>query len=87
MREDGKPVGEIRSIQSERRSLDEAKAGEEVAVAISGPMVGRHIFEGDVLYVDVPREHARELRKLTHLLTDDILDLLREIEAIQRKRV
>ncbi len=87
MREDGRPVGEIRSIQSERRSLDEAKAGDEVAVAISGPMVGRHIFEGDVLYVDVPREHARELRKLTHLLTDDILDLLREIEAIQRKRV
>ncbi len=87
MREDGRPIGEIRSIQSERRSLDEAKAGDEVAVAISGPMVGRHIFEGDVLYVDVPREHARELRKLKHLLTDDILDLLREIEAIQRKRV
>ena len=87
MREDGKPVGEIRSIQSEKRSLEEAKSGDEVAIAISGPMVGRHIFEGDILYVDVPKEHARELRKLSHLLTEDILSLLREIEAIQRKRV
>ncbi len=85
MRDDGKVVGEIKSIQKEKRSLEEAKEGEEVAVAISGPMVGRHIFEGDILYVDVPKEHAKELLRLSHLVPHSYIDLLKEITEIKRR--
>ena len=86
MREDGKVVGTIRGIQSEGRPLEEAKEGMEVAVAIDGPMVGRHIDEGDILYTDVPKEHAREILKRSYLLPSSYIDLLREIFEIQKKK-
>ena len=86
MREDGKVIGTIRGIQSEGRPLEEAKEGMEVAVAIDGPMVGRHIDEGDVLYTDVPKEHAREILKRSYLLPASYIDLLKEIFEIQKKR-
>ena len=39
--------------------------GEEVAVAVQGPTVGRHIEELDEFYVDVPERHVKRLKKLT----------------------
>ncbi|NPA86399.1 MAG: translation initiation factor IF-2 [Candidatus Diapherotrites archaeon] len=86
MREDGKVIGTIRGIQSEGRPLEEAKEGMEVAVAIDGPMVGRHIDEGDVLYTDVPKEHAREFLKRSYLFPSSYVEVLKEIFEIQKKR-
>ncbi len=86
MREDGKVIGTVRGIQSEGRPLEEAKEGMEVAVAIDGPMVGRQIDEGDVLYTDVPKEHARELLRRSYLIPESYINLLKEIWEIQKKR-
>ncbi len=86
MREDGKVIGTIRGIQSEGRPLEEATEGMEVAVAIDGPLVGRHIDEGDVLYTDVPREHAKEILRRSYLLPSSYVELLKEIAEIQRRR-
>ncbi|MBN1389656.1 MAG: translation initiation factor IF-2 [Candidatus Thermoplasmatota archaeon] len=61
MREDGKVLGKIVSMQSEKRTLKEAKMGEEMAMAISGPMVGRHFNEEEVLYIDIPEHKVPEL--------------------------
>lgn len=86
MRQDGKVIGTIRSIQSEGRALQEAKEGDEVAVAIDGPLVGRHIFEGDILYTDVSPEHARELMKRSYLIPSSFVDLLKEIAMVRKSR-
>ena len=86
MREDGKVIGTVRGIQSEGRPLEEAKEGMEVAVAIDGPMVGRQIDEGDILYTDVPKEHARELLRRSYLIPESYINLLREIWEVQKKR-
>jgi len=59
MREDGAIVGKIKGIQEHSENLSEAAAGKEVAVAIEGPIVGRQIKEGDILYIDVPEKHAK----------------------------
>ncbi|MDG1537077.1 MAG: GTP-binding protein, partial [Candidatus Poseidoniaceae archaeon] len=55
MKLDGTSVGQIKSLRT-RASEDvkEANQGDEVAVAINGPTVGRHIEELDEFYVDVP---------------------------------
>jgi len=58
MREDGKVIGTIKGMQKDKKSVEEAHAGDELAVAIQGPLVGRHIDEGDILYTAVPSEHA-----------------------------
>jgi translation initiation factor 5B len=62
MREDGKIVGEIAQIQDKGQTILEAKAGMSVAVSMKEPIIGRHIREGDTLYVVVPEEHAKLLQ-------------------------
>ena len=54
-----------------------------MAVAISGVTVGRHIRAEDVLYVDVPEGHARDLQKMD-LAPDDKM-VLEETINIKRK--
>jgi len=62
MREDGKVVGEIAQIQDKGQTILEAKAGMSVAVSMKEPIIGRHIREGDTLYVVVPEEHVKLLK-------------------------
>lgn len=86
MRKDGKSIGTVRELQKEKKSVHEAKLGEELAVSIEGPMVGRHIQEGDVLYTDVPRDHVLALKRdLRDLLSGDELAVLDEIIAIKQR--
>jgi len=86
MRRDGKPVGRIHEIQKDKKPVQEAKLGDELAVSIDGPMVGRHIQEGDVLYTDIPRDHVIALKRdLRDLLSEDELAVLDEIISIKQR--
>ncbi len=87
MRRDGRRVGTIREIQREQETVSEAAAGDELAVSIEGPMVGRHINEGDVLYVDIPRDQVIVLKRdLKDMLSGDELGVLEEtISSKQRE--
>jgi translation initiation factor 5B len=86
IRKDGKEIGTVESIQSEKSSLQEAKRGEKVAVSIKGPVVGRHIHEKDILYVNVPEEHLKIIMDefKSDLTEDEILTIgeLREIRKL-----
>jgi translation initiation factor 5B len=59
--EDGEEVGEIQQIQEKGKTLPDAQQGMQVAISMSKPIVGRHIFEKDILYVKVPEPHAKAL--------------------------
>ena len=86
MRKDGRSVGTIRELQKEKKSVQEAKLGDELAVSIEGGVVGRNLQEEDVLYVDVPRNHVLALkRELRDLLSGDELAVLDEIIAIKQR--
>ncbi len=86
MRRDGRSVGTIRELQKEKRSVQEAKLGDELAISIEGGVVGRNVQEGDVLYTDVPREHVIALKRdLRGLLSGDELAVLDEIIAIKQR--
>ena len=88
IRADGAEVGEIMQIQDRGQAISEARAGMEVAVSLDRPVVGRHIHEGDVLYVRVPEEHAKVLlTKFQDQLTPDELEALNELVTVMRKRV
>jgi len=87
MRKDGHQVGTIHEIQREKKSVQEAKLGDEVAISIEGAIVGRHIQEGDTLYTDIPRDHVLELKgELRDLLSGDELAVIDEIITIKQKR-
>lgn len=86
MQKEGKPVGTVRELQKDKKAVQEAKLGDELAVSIEGPMVGRHIQEGDVLYTDIPRDHVLSLKRdLRDLLSGDELAVLDEIIAIKQR--
>jgi len=85
IRVDGRRVGRVMQIQSRGQSVKEARQGDEVAISIEGSiMVGRHIKEGDILYTDVPLQHALTIiNKYASMLAPDVLEVLREIAKVK----
>lgn len=83
LKNDGRVVGNIKSIRDGDQSLDMAEQGDEVAIAISGVTVGRQIDEEEDLYIDMPQGDAKKLNKLE--LTYDEQRILDEIKEIKQK--
>ena len=83
MRDDGRPVGRIKSIRKGEKTLPEARMGDEVAIAIDAATVGRQIDVEDILLVDMPEGHAREL--LSQKLSMDEREVLDAVLKIKRK--
>tara|TARA_B100000767_G_scaffold274621_1_gene308251 strand:+ start:56 stop:1894 length:1839 start_codon:yes stop_codon:yes gene_type:complete len=84
MKRDGTLVGQIRSLRNRSsEEVKEGRQGDELAVAVMGPTVGRHIEEGDEFWVDIPASHAKRLRKLG--LTPIEEEILEEITVLHRK--
>ena len=81
---EGNDVGKIRSIRSGEEVVKEAIQGQEVAVAIEGPTVGRQINVEDILYVDL-RELALKEIKSVDLNPDDRM-VLEETLEVKRKQ-
>ena len=79
VRTNGRNLGRIGQIQEMGRPLSEATAGMQVAISMPKPVVGRHVREGDILYVRVPESHARRLlERFSHMLSEDELETLKE---------
>lgn len=86
--EDGKELGDVQQIQEKGKTLPEAQQGMQVAVSMDKPMVGRHIFEKDVLYVKVPERHAKALlTTFIDRLTIGEQEALNEYANLMRKRI
>jgi translation initiation factor 5B len=86
MRADGTQVGIIKGIQDQGEAQREARCRDEVAVAIEGPTVGRQIKEGDVLFVDIPEQHAKMVeQELYNTLSPDEAEAFSEFLEIKRK--
>ncbi len=88
MRTDGMRLGTIMQIRDRDNVLKEARVGQSVAISIRGRiLVGRHVDEGDILYTDIPKDHARLwLTKYKNELSDDEKMVLKEIINIKKKQ-
>lgn len=86
MNSEGKVVGVVHQIQDKGKPIDEAPQGSQVAVSMLEPVVGRHIFENDVLY-SLPKEAEIRMLKEKYLnrLSSDEQQLLDEIILVRRK--
>jgi translation initiation factor 5B len=86
--EDGQEIGDIQQIQDKGEAVPHASKGMEVAISVEKPIVGRHIFEKDLLYVKVPEAHAKILQtKLLEKLNPEEQEALNEYINIMRKKV
>jgi translation initiation factor 5B len=80
----GKRVGTIKTIKSRDEFLSHARKGEQVAVSIEGPTVGRQISEEEVLYTDLPKKDYKILVESD--ISEDETQALKEIDQIKRKQ-
>jgi translation initiation factor 5B len=84
---EGQNLGKLTQIQDQGHAVPKAEEGKEVAVSMPYPIVGRHIKEKDVLYVDVPEKDVRVLRtKFSARLTESANTTLQELIDIKRKK-
>ena len=84
--QDGKIVVTLHSITSNNKPVKQAKKGEEVAISITGGVLGRNIHETDKLYIKAPESHIRQLRtRFRDEITPDTLEILIEYVKIMRK--
>lgn len=86
MNKNGERVGVTKEIQSEQKTVSKAETGDELAISIEGPTVGRQIKEGDVLYVDVPSQEMSKLKEILDMLSDDEKGLMEEITSIKKEK-
>ena len=86
MKNDGDKITEIKSIQKEQESINEAEKNQQVAISLPKVTVGRQINEGDTLYSAVPEEDFRKLKQFKKYLTQEEIGILKEIAEIMRAK-
>ncbi|MHA1187597.1 MAG: intein-containing translation initiation factor aIF-2, partial [Candidatus Heimdallarchaeota archaeon] len=82
---DGKKCGSIQQIQENNVSIKEAKKGQQVAVSIRGPTIGRQITEDMDLYIDLRESVVRKIKaKFYEDLTADEKEALEDLIQLKR---
>ena len=82
---DGKKCGSIQQIQERNQSVKIAKKGQQVAISIRGPTVGRQITEDMELFVDLPESVVRKIKdKYYEDLTTDEKEALEDLIKLKR---
>ena len=86
--ENGEDVGEVQQIQDKGKAVPEAKVGMQVAVSMDDPIVGRHVFEKDILYVKVPERDAKALMSTCfEKVSADGQEVLKEFIKLMQKKM
>jgi len=82
--EDGKVMGEIKTIQKDKEPVKEASKGDQLAISIDTPLTfGRQICEKHVMYSQVPKDHHKLLTtKYAEFLSPEELELLKKIRKV-----
>jgi len=78
-------IGNIKNIQSENKSVQEAKEGLEVAISIPGLNYERELKDKKYLYSNLGESQFREFKKNKDLLTGSEMKILQEIAELKRK--
>ena len=80
----GDIIGSVRSMQEDKKPIDEAGKGKEVPMSLDGPVFGRQLNENDELYSDINKETVKILEtKYASALTPGELSLLAQIKKIK----
>jgi len=81
----GEVVGEIREIQREKEKVEEATAGDQLAISCDGISIGKNVNEGDVLYTYMTVDELKMWEERHTMLNDTEKTVLEEIRRMLRK--
>lgn len=86
MKKDGTRLNTIKAIQRENENVGIADKGLQVAISIPGISAERHVKEFDVLLSDIPENDFKKLKDLREHLTQEEIDVMKEVVEIKRKQ-
>ncbi len=83
--EENEKIARVKNIQSESKSVSEAKEGSEVAISIPGINYERQLKNKSILYSDISESQFRKFKKNKDLLSSNEIKTLQEIAELKRK--
>lgn len=79
----GGEIGNVKLMQHDKKPIEEAAKGMQVAISVEGAVCGKTVFEGDVFYTHIGRKEADSLlEKCASELGEEEKRLLSEILGI-----
>jgi translation initiation factor 5B len=78
-------VGHIKNLQAEKKSVNEAHEGQELAISIPGINFERRMKDVSSLYSEISESQFRNFKKNKDLLSSKETSLLQELAEIKRK--
>ena len=82
----GANIGPINEIQDKGENISRAEQGMQVAIALRKAVVGRHIYEHDILYVYLTEEDIADLKRQSGVLSTEEAEVLEELLELKRKK-
>lgn len=82
----GANIGPINEIQDQGENIARAEQGMQVAIALRKPVVGRHIYEHDILFVHLTEEEIADLTGRSGVLSAEEAEVLEELRELKLKR-
>ncbi len=80
----GQSIGSVRAIQENKKPVEEAGKGKQLAVSLDGAVFGKNLLEKQDVYSDVTKEGAKLLEgKYASALSPGEADLLAQIKKIK----
>ncbi len=86
MNSNGKRIGLVHQLQDGGKSIPEAGKGQQLAVSITGPMIGRQINEGEIFY-SLPKDEEIKTynEKYAMVMKEEERILFKKIIEVRRK--
>ena len=86
MDENEEKIGRTKNIQHEKKAVEEATEGMEVAISVPGINYERKLADKDFLYSDISESQFRNFKKNKDLLSPHEISVLQEIAEIKRRK-
>jgi len=78
-------ITQVKSMQEDKKSVQEAGKGKQIAVSLPNVTAGRQVKEGDVLFSALSEQEFIALKKNARFLSKDEIQVLKEIAEIYRE--
>ena len=85
MNAEGKVLGEIREMQHEKKDVEKATIGMELALSCDGFTLGKEVNEDDYLYTYMTVDELADWEKNLDSLSTDEKELLQKIRKMLSK--
>ena len=84
--ENDNEIARIKEIQHDKKSVQEAFAGEEVAISLPGVNFDRQLKDINYLYSDLSEAQFKKFKENKNLLSQEEIKVLQEIANLKRKK-